>query len=267
MAKIGVIGGSGFYTLLERPKLLDARTAYGIPSDKIALGSIEGREIAFIPRHGSKHTLAPHKVPYRANIQALSELGVERVIATNAVGSLRKDYKPGDIVIFDQFINFTNGRDDTFFNKYRVAHVSTADPFCKELREIAIEEAEKMKLSFHSNGTVVIINGPRFSTKAESRMFRRLGADLINMTLYPEVALAREKALCYLGIGVITDYDSGLEEDESIAPVSYKELNRIFKDSIPKVKELISRVIRRVPEERNRCDCKDALNDAFVETA
>src|SRR5271157_3483373 len=198
-AKIGIIGGSGFYSLLENPERADIDTPYGKPSDEISLGRISGKEVAFLPRHGGGHTIAPHKVPYRANIEALSRMGVERLIASGAVGSLVAEYEPGDFVFFDQFVNMSHGRDETFFDADRVAHISTAEPYCPELRKIAAEAADRLGMKYHDRGTVVIVNGPRFSTKAESRFFANQGFQLINMTQYPEISLAREKEMCYLG--------------------------------------------------------------------
>ncbi|EQD29454.1 5'-methylthioadenosine phosphorylase II, partial [mine drainage metagenome] len=171
MVKIGIIGGSGMYSLLNDAENIQKETEYGVPSDGISVGRIEGIDIAFIPRHGRAHTIPPHKVPYKANIEALASMGVERIVATNAVGSLNPDYKPGDFVLFDQFMNFTSGREDTFFHGPSVVHVSTADPYCPEMRSIALGKAADMGLEVHANGTVAVINGPRFSSKAESMYF------------------------------------------------------------------------------------------------
>ena len=264
MVKIGIIGGSGMYSLLENADEVQKETEYGAPSDNISVGSIGGVDVAFIPRHGKNHTIPPHKVPYKANIEALNGMGVERIIATNAVGSLNPRYKPGDFALFDQFINFTSGGDDTFFHGPDVVHISTAEPFCPELRGIASRKAAESGLEMHSNGSVAVINGPRFSSKAESRYFGASGADMINMTLYPEIALAREKAMCYLGIGLVTDYDSGLEGDPNIKPVDYNEVGRMFAANVPKLKALIAAIVKDIPEKREACSCSKSLEGAQV---
>lgn len=263
-AKIGIIGGSGFYSLLDNPERASVDTPYGKPSDEIALGSISGKEVAFLPRHGGGHTLAPHKVPYRANIEALSGIGVERLIASSAVGSLAREYAPGDLVFFDQFVNMSHGREDTFFDSERVAHISAAEPYCPELRRIAAEAAEKLGMGYHDRGTVVVINGPRFSTKAESKFFANQGFQLINMTQYPEAALAREREMCYLGIGIVTDYDSGLEGRSDIKHVTFDEVNRIFASRVSDLKRLIPEIVSMVPDGRTSCRCGEALKGAFV---
>ncbi len=260
MPKIGIIGGSGFYDFIKDARNEEINTEYGSPSEKIAIGKVNGVEVAFLPRHGSKHTIPPHKIPYLANIEALASLGVERIISTNAVGSLNAALRPGDFVFFDQFINATYGRKDTFFDGPNVVHVSTAEPYCNDMRSKAIESAKALGISFHSNGTVVVINGPRFSTKAESRLYSNY-ADTINMTQYPEIALAREKAMCYLGIGIVTDYDAGLEG--RVPPVSYAEVSKTFSASIEKLKELIYNMLPKINAERT-CSCKNALKNAAV---
>jgi 5'-methylthioadenosine phosphorylase len=262
-AKIGIIGGSGFYSLMNQPYSVECRNKYGSTSAPLSFGKIENIDVAFLPRHGVKHTLSPHKVPFRANIEALAEAGVERVIATSAVGSLSKEYRPGDFVLFDQFVNMTHGRDDTFFDEDKVVHVSTADPYCSELRALAQETADEIGINCHSSGTVVVVNGPRFSTKAESRFFSSQSFQLINMTQYPEVALAREKALCYLGIGIVTDYDAGLQGNDDIMPVSTSEMLSVFGKSVENAKEMIRVLLSKIPDERG-CSCSRALDGASI---
>ena len=262
-AEIGIIGGSGFYSLLEKPVSMEGRNKYGKPSAPITVGRIQGKSVAFLPRHGVKHTLAPHKIPFRANIEALANAGVKRIISTNAVGSLSKDYAPGDFVFFDQFVNMTHGREDTFYDSGKVVHVSTAEPYCLELRSLAIETAEDMGIRCHEKGTVVVVNGPRYSTRAESSFFSRQGFQLINMTQYPEVALAREKALCYLGIGIVTDDDAGFEGMADIIPVNTKDMLKVFGKSIVTAKKLITELIDAIPEKRG-CACSKALDDAAI---
>lgn len=261
-AEIGIIGGSGFYSMLEGAESIRIDTKYGKPSDMISIGSIEGRKVAFIPRHGSRHSLPPHRVPYRANIQALSDLGVKRIIATGAVGSLNPDYRVGTIAALSQFVNSTNGREDTFFDE-TVAHVSMADPYCDEMRSAAAGAANGKGLDFKESATVVVVNGPRFSTRAESAFFSRQGFDLINMTQYPEAALARERCMCYLGLGIVTDYDAGLAGTEGVKPVSNREVLEMFSRNVSRVKELILSIIKEMPESRG-CECGKALDSAMA---
>lgn len=259
--EIGVIGGTGLYFLIEGAKKIDVENRYGKPSDLFSIGKINGAEAAFLPRHGGRHSMPPHRVPYKANMEGFSLLGAKRILATNAVGSLAREYEPGDIVFFDQFVNMTHGRDDTFFHEEKVVHVSTAEPYCPELRRIASGVAEEQGIKYHSKGTVVVVNGPRFSTRAESRFFSMQGFQLINMTQYPEVVLAREKGMCYLGIGIVTDYDAGLEGTD-IKPASLKEVNEMFASNIDKVKRLISEIAPKIPKERSTCQCGSALDEA-----
>lgn len=215
--EIGIIGGSGIYdpTMLEDIEETKVYTPYGRTSDLVSTGTFQGRRVAFIPRHGRRHQIPPHLVPYRANLWALKELGVQRVIAASAVGSLREDYKPSEFVVIDQFIDRTKWRGDTYYEGGQVCHISTADPFCPELRETFNASAKQLGISSHEKGTYVCIHGPRFSTRAESRLFRSWGADVIGMTLFPEVALARELELCYVSIAMVTDYDVWAEKPVS----------------------------------------------------
>lgn len=260
-AEIGVFGGSGFYRFFEDSKLVSIRTPYGAPSSRVALSTVGGRRFAFLPRHGLKHELPPHKVPYRANIQAFKMLGVTRVIAPNAVGSLKGEIEPGDLVFCDQFVNFTSGRKDTFYDGPQTTHVSTAEPYCPQMRKIAAEAAEDLGLRYHKGGTVVVIQGPRFSTKAESRFFSRQGWDVINMTQYPEVVLARERELCYLNVSLSTDYDAGLEGDPRLRPVSHEEVIRVFNENIERLRRLIGAIAGLLPRDRT-CTCGSALEHA-----
>ncbi|MBI5061243.1 MAG: MTAP family purine nucleoside phosphorylase, partial [Candidatus Aenigmarchaeota archaeon] len=187
---IGIIGGSGFYSLLDDMKEKNTSTPYGKPSSTIRIGKIGNKTVAFIARHGDEHDLPPHKVPFKANAWALKQLGVKRILATSACGSLKKDIKPGDIVIPDQFVNFTR-REDTFYDGPETVHISSHEPYCPELRKMIFDTAVKNGLPAHPSGTVVVIQGPRFSSQAESHFFRKLGFDIVNMTQYPEVMLAR----------------------------------------------------------------------------
>jgi 5'-methylthioadenosine phosphorylase len=260
-AEIGVFGGSGFYRFFEKPELTSVKTPYGPPSARIALSEIEGRKVAFLPRHGIHHEYPPQSVPYRSNVLAFKRLGVTRVVGPNACGSLKPEVEPGDLVFCDQFVNFTNGRKDTFYEGPETTHVSAADPYCPEMRKIAIRAAEKLGLKLHRTGTVVVIQGPRFSSRAESRFYRNQGWDVINMTQYPEVMLAREQELCYLNISLVTDYDVGLEGDKRVKPVSHEEVVKVFARSQGSMRNLIVEVVKALPEKR-ACECGSALKHA-----
>jgi 5'-methylthioadenosine phosphorylase len=258
-AEIGVIGGTGLYSILDNGEEKAFKTKYGNPSSPIKMGEFGKKKIAFISRHGKDHTIPPHKVPYRANIAALASLGVKKVIGSNASGSLNGDYKPGDIVFFDQYVNMTHGRDDTFFDGPGVVHLSAPDPYCKSLRKLFIDQADELGLDYHRGGTIVIVNGPRFSTRAESKLFVAQGFDAISMTAYPEVCLAREKQMCYLGIGTITDYDNGLEGRDDIKPVTFNEIKRVFDKNARNVKKLILTAIPLIEKDQKSCDCGKML--------
>ena len=263
-AEIGVIGGSGFYSLLEGAEEVSIETPYGKPSAKVTLGKIRGKKVAFLPRHGVKHEYPPHVIPYMANIWALKTLEVERVIGACAVGSLQPTVQIGDIVVSDQFVNFTNNRRDTFYDGPLTTHISPADPYCQETRNLAISVGRELDLRIHDRGTVVVIEGPRFSTRAESKFFNGAGWDIINMTQYPEAILARELEMCYLNLSLITDYDVGLKGNSDIKPVSHAEVIRAFSDNNDKLKYMIKNLVPRIPSVRS-CDCKHALDGARLE--
>ena len=261
-AEIGVFGGSGFYNFLEDSgRTIAMRTPYGPPSGKVTISAVGKKKLAFLPRHGVHHEYPPHAVPYKANVYAFKQLGVTRIIAPNAVGSLRAEVEPGDLVFCDQFVNFTTGRDDTFYDGPETTHVSMAEPYCPQMRKVAVEAVEKRGIKFHGSGTVVVIQGPRFSTKAESRFFRGQGWDVINMTQYPEVLLAREQELCYLNVSVVTDYDVGLEGDPKVKPVSHHEVIRVFEKNMERLRSLIVEIAEQLPQKRT-CSCGSALKDA-----
>jgi 5'-methylthioadenosine phosphorylase len=259
-AEIGIIGGTGFSDpkLVEKGREIKLDTPYGPPSDNIIVGEMRGKKVAFLPRHGRKHTIRPTEVNSRANIHALKELGVQRILAPSTVGSLREKYRPGDIVFIDQFIDRTTRREQSFYSGPKVCHISVAEPTCPDLRKVLTEVAQQMKISHHKTGTYVCIEGPRFSTKAESRMFRSWGADVVGMTLVPECVLAREAEICYASIATVTDYDVWKDH-----PVSAIEIARTMKANIEKVKDLIVETTVRIPKTRT-CDCKDALKNAGV---
>ncbi len=257
--EIGIIGGSGIYEsgILEDVEEVKVYTPYGRPSDLISVGHYKKRKIAFLPRHGRKHQIPPHKIPFRANIWSFKELGVKRIISASAVGSLKENYKPSEFVVIDQFIDRTKDRGDTFYDGGQVCHISTADPFCPELRGVFAKSAKEMRLSFHEKGTYICIQGPRFSTRAESKLFRSWGADVIGMTLFPEVALAREVGICYASVAMITDYDVWAEK-----PVTAKEVIRTMTQNVENFRRLIMEIMPAIPRER-KCSCEEALKEAL----
>lgn len=247
-----MIGGSGIYQLglLSEVKEVQKATPYGVPSPGLVLGRMGEVEVAFLPRHGKEHQIPPHRVPYRANIWALHELGVERIIALSAMGGLRPDYQIGDLILPNQFIDWTKNRLSTFFDGPKVVHTSMADPFCPELREVLGKASEEMGLRVHKKGTVLVFEGPRFSTRAESRLYREVfGADLLSMTSVPEVVLARELRMCYATVAVVTDLDVWGPK-----PVRHTEVTQVMEGSLPRLAELLLRVLPRVPKERT-CPC------------
>ena len=259
-ANIGIFGGSGFYSFLENIEEVNIKTPYGNPSDNLFLGNIHGKSVAFLPRHGRKHSVPPHKINYRANLWAMKELGVTRIISPCAVGSLQKEIKPGDFVISDQYVDRTRGRIDTFYDGPVATHVSAADPYCSELRELAIKSTEENKIKCHKTGTIVVIQGPRFSTKSESKWFTSMGWSTINMTQYPECHLAKELELCVVNIALATDYDSGLVGD--VAPVTHAEVMHIFEQNLDKLRKVLFKLVSIIPVERKKCKCGEVLKHA-----
>lgn len=257
-AEIGIFGGSGFYKLLDEVTEVTVETPYGAPSDKIAIATIDGRRVAFLPRHGKGHTIPPHMINYRANAWAMKSLGVTRVIGPCAAGSLQPHVKPGDFVVTDQVVDRTTGRKDTFFDGPITTHISMADPYCPQMRQVAIEQAKALGITVHPTGTVVVIQGPRFSTRAESRWFSRQGWEVINMTQYPEGVLCRELDLCYINIALITDFDAGLEGNPEIAPVTHEDVLKVFQSNNERLRELLFAIIRNLPAERE-CGCADTV--------
>lgn len=259
-AEIGIFGGSGFYSFAAGGvQEVKVETPYGAPSDTIALMEVSGHRVAFLPRHGKTHSLPPHKINYRANVWALHSLGVTRILAPNAVGSLQTRIAPGHFVINDQFVDRTSGRRDTFYDGPITTHVSPAEPYCPQLRALAVDATRAHNIPVHETGTCVIIQGPRFSTKAESRWFTSLGWDIINMTQYPEAMLARELALCYVNISLVTDYDAGLVGGGThVDAVSVMEVMARNTDNVKKV---IRTLLENMPPARD-CPCADALKAA-----
>jgi 5'-methylthioadenosine phosphorylase len=225
---------------------------------------VEGEEVAFLPRHGPRHSLPPAAINYRANLWAFKELGVERVLAPTASGSLQKHVRPGDFVVCDQFVDRTWGRADTFHAEGpRVAHVAAADPYCPVLRELAVTTGRALGVTMHDGGTVVVIQGPRFSTRAESKWFGAQGWEVVNMTQYPEVILARELGLCYANVSLITDYDVGLAGDPGVEAVTVAEVERFFASNNARVRDLVLAMVRSIPVARD-CPCKDSMHGAFI---
>ena len=261
-AEIGIIGGTGIYDpeLLTNSESIKIFTPYGKTSDLVTIGQYKGRSVAFIPRHGKGHTIPPHKVNNRANIWALNSLGVSRIIAPSAVGSLQENYRPGDIVLPHQFIDFTKKREYTFYDEGQVCHISCADPFCNELRSLLLTTSNAMKYDVHDGSTYICIEGPRFSTRAESKFFKDiLHGDIIGMTLVPECVLAREMQICYMSIATVTDYDVWY-----VNPVSSKDILEVLAKNTKKTKELLGALIPAIPETRLDCMCRTALTNAMV---
>lgn len=264
VADVGVFGGSGFYSLLEGDsREISVQTPYGSPSDRFTVGRIGGTRVAFLPRHGTQHRIPPHAINYRANLWAMAQLGVRRVIGPAAAGSLQPEVKPGDFVVCDQLVDRTYGRAQTFYDGPRVVHVSLADPYCPELRSLAAGVASELGIPVHPAGTVVVIQGPRFSTRSESRWYAAQGWQVINMTQYPEVALARELGLCYVNLSLITDFDAGLEGQADVRPVSVDEVLGVLNANNARVKQVIERLVPGLAGERT-CACGDALRYAVV---
>jgi len=253
---IGVIGGSGLCKLseLENCKVIEVETPYGKPSEPLLIGNFCGKRIAFLPRHGSGHTIPPHKVPYKANLAALRSVGVRHVIATCVSGSLRKEIEPGTFVVPDQFINFTWGRDDTFEVDRELIHLPMAQPYCEHIRALIVRELKAMDENCKPAGTVVVIQGPRFSTIAESRMYAMMGGDIVNMTQYPECYFARELGLCYGVVATITDYDVCVPSAISMQPASMETVLGIFRRNTEKTVSLLVKLMN-LSQEITACNC------------
>ncbi len=263
-ADVGVFGGSGFYQLLDDVQEHRVETPYGPPSDHVTVGQVGDKKVAFLPRHGRGHTLPPHRINYRANLWAMKQLGVKWIFGPCAVGSLQPHIRPGDFVLCDQFVDRTWGRPDTFYDGPVTTHVSAADPYCPTLRSLVAQVAREQNLPVHERGTVVVIQGPRFSTRAESRWFRSQGWEVINMTQYPEAHLARELGLCYVNISLVTDYDVGVEGDPDRMPVTAQEVVEQFAVNNAKLRQLILDTIRRLPQTNDCPVCPRALDRARV---
>jgi 5'-methylthioadenosine phosphorylase len=261
-ADIGIFGGTGIYDsgLLHDSKEITVETPYGKTSDTITIGEFQNKKIAFMPRHGKKHSITPHMINYRANIWAFKELGITRIIAPSAVGSLKEEIKPGHFVLPTQFIDFTKSRKNSFYDSDKVVHISVADPFCPELQKITADVTKNQNLTMHQNCTYVCIEGPRFSTKAESKFYKSTGADIIGMTLVPECQLAREAQICYVSISTVTDYDVWAEK-----PVTAKEVMDTLSKNVEITKKLLTEIINKMPENfisNKACSCERGLTEA-----
>lgn len=261
-AKVGIIGGTGLYQLegMTQVKEIKVKTPFGDPSDTIILGEIDRVKLAFLPRHGRGHPISPSELPSKANIYALKSLGVERIISVATVGSLRDKIKPMDIVIPDQIIDRTFLRSDTFFGRGIVGHIAFAEPFCPVVRDILYESALKIGIRVHDGGTCIVMEGPQFSTRAESDLYRSWGADVIFMTGLPEAKLAREAEICYSTIAVATDYDCW---KETVETVSIEIVITNLRKSAENAKRILKETISRLPATRD-CICASALKDAII---
>jgi 5'-methylthioadenosine phosphorylase len=257
-AEVGVIGGSGLYSLLEGAETVELDTPFGPPSDPLTIGDVGSRRVAFVPRHGRDHRFPPHRVNYRANLWALRTVGARQVLGPCAVGSLKAEHGAGTVVVPDQIVDRTWGRAPTFYDDIgRVVHVGFADPYCPNGRRTAVEAARARHLDPVDGGTLVVVNGPRFSTRAESLWHQSQGWAVVGMTGSTEAALARELALCYTGIALVTDLDAGLEHGEG---VTHDEVLRVFAENMEKVRALLLDVVASLPDVSADCSCRHALD-------
>lgn len=262
LAEIAVIGGSGVYSFpgVKSRKQVSVSTPYGKVSG-VVLGKLRGRKIAFIPRHGRGHTVPPHRINYRANLWALKKLGVIRVLATTASGSLNLRMKPGELVLLTQFLDFTKSRPLTFYEggKTGVVHVDMTEPYCPELRKVISKVARRLGIKLHAKATYACMEGPRFETPAEIVALRKLGADLVGMTNIPECVLAREVGICYAAVGIVTNYAAGLSK----SPLSHAEVLRLMKQNIGRTQKLLFESIGEIPHARS-CNCSRAVSDGTI---
>jgi 5'-methylthioadenosine phosphorylase len=250
-ATIGVFGGTGLTQLLEQYTEVTVATPWGDPSGPISIGTINGVAVAFLPRHGAGHRWPPHRVNYRANVDAMRQLGVTAVLGPFAAGSLRPDLVPGDVVVVDQFVDRTSGRAETFHDEFNDGpkHLSRPDPYDPRLRAALLTAATDTGIKVHDGGTVVVVNGPRFSTRAESRWFRAQGWDLVNMTQHPEAVLAAEAGVAYAGLAIVTDHDAGVDDDPTVAPVTQEEVFATFERTLDSVRQLLLAAVAPIATE------------------
>jgi 5'-methylthioadenosine phosphorylase len=262
MSAIGIIGGSGLYEIegFELKKKRRVTTPYGKPSDSYLVGSLEGRELVFLPRHGKAHKIPPHMINYRANIWGFRELGADRIISVSATGGIKKGLKPGDIVVLDQVLDMTHGRKSTFYDgKEGVIHVDFTEPFCPEMRKVIVRAGRKTRVSVKNGGTYVAVNGPRLESAAEIRSFAVLGGDVVGMTGMPEAALAREIEICYAGVTVVANYAAGISRTR----LTVAEVMEAMKKTTNNLKKLLRTAILMMPEDRG-CPCGETLKEAKV---
>ena len=257
---IGVFGGSGFYEFLTGSEEVSVETPYGPPSAPLVVGELAGKRVTFLPRHGRRHELPAHRIPYRANVWAMREVGVRRIIGPNTSGALRAGLRLGEFVVCDQFVDRTRSRADTFYDGPETTHVAAADPYCADLRSILLETAAELGIPARDGGTIVVIDGPRFSTRAESRWFSHAGWDVVNMTQYPEAWLARELELCYAGVMLVTDYDGGIDD---IPPVSADGAFAVFGENLARLRALLFRAVPKIGPQPDDA-CASALASAIV---
>jgi 5'-methylthioadenosine phosphorylase len=262
--QVGIFGGSGFYSLLDDAREVKVDTPYGAPSAPVVVGDIGGRSVGFLPRHGVKHELPPHQINYRANLWAMKSLGATDVILPCAAGSLQRHIEPGSFVICDQVVDRTSGRPDTFYDGPTTTHVSFAEPYDAEMRRVAVESAKGLGIDVHDGGTIVVIQGPRFSTRAESKWFSSMGWEVINMTQYPEVILARELEMAALNISLITDYDAGVDDDPGVEAVSHAAVIEVFNANNAKLRDLLFDIVPKLPLSPDR-PALHALSGARME--
>ena len=263
---LGIIGGSGLYSFegLENRRTVIVDTPFGLPSSPVILGEVHGKQLAFLARHGIGHTISPSEVNYRANIYAMKQLGVQKLISVSACGSLREDYAPGHVVVPDQIFDFTHKRERSFFGEGLVVHISSADPFCPVLSAALTKALQEENATVHTGGTYITIEGPRFSTKAESNIYRSLGMSIVGMTASPEVFLAREAEICYATMAHVTDYDVWHVNE---APVSVEMVVRTLSQNTALAQRALIRLVDILDEpefQSMRCECEEALKDAFI---
>lgn len=253
--KIAIIGGTGFEKLFKKARQMRLGTPYGIPPP-VYIGKIDGKNIALLTRHGPNHSIPPHKINYKANIYALYKMGVERILATNAVGAINLNFKPGDIVVPHDLVDFTKLRSTTFFDEAPVTHIDVSQPYCPEIRKLLIETAKKLGFHVWDRAVLVCTEGPRYETPAEIEMFRRLGCDVVGMTGIPEAVLARELEMCYASICYVSNMAAGIQER-----LTAIEVSKVSKEVVPKIEQVLIETIRTLSGKRN-CPCANALRDA-----
>jgi 5'-methylthioadenosine phosphorylase len=257
---IGVFGGTGFYQLSTPRREIAVSTPYGDPSSSYKICDIAGKEVVFLPRHGEEHHIPPHKINYRANVWGMKQLGVEQIISFYAAGSLQRQITPGTFVVTDQFVDRTKNRLDTFYDGPDVFHLSITDPYCPQLQLITITTLKHLHFPLREKGTVVVIEGPRFSSKAESQWFSSMGWDIINMTQYPECYLARELGICYMGLALVTDYDAGFS-DNDLMVVSNDLVLHTLQANFERLKDVLISLLPAMPQQRT-CHCAKSLENA-----